>query len=82
MRVVPVRRYAQYLTVAVLFQVMHIDPNVLTSIITNIEFVKRGKSFLLINLQILLGKLGAPQQLIVYSDLQTKKNVFHQTTKD
>lgn len=31
MREVPVRRYAQDLTLAILFQVMHIDSNVLTA---------------------------------------------------
>lgn len=85
MREVPVRRYVQDLIFAVLFQLMHIDPNVLTAKITNIkstEFVKRGNSFLLINLHFLLGKFGARQHFIVYSDLQIKKNLFHQTTKE
>jgi hypothetical protein len=83
---VPVRRYARDFKVAVLFQVMHIDPKVFTPKITNIksiEFVERGNSFLLINPYFLLGKRGARQQTIVYkySDLQTK-NLFHQTTKE
>lgn len=39
-------------------------------------FVKSGNSFLLINLHLLLGKLGARQHFIVYTDLQTNKNYF------
>jgi len=75
---VPVLRCAQEFTVVILFQVMRIDPKVLTSKITNIksiEFVEHGNSFFLINLHFLLGKLGARQQTIVqkYSGLQTKK---------
>jgi hypothetical protein len=77
-REVPVRRHAQDLKVAVLFQVVYIDPKALTAKIANIksiERVKRGNSFLLINLHFLLGKLNATRHLIVYSDLQTKKHV-------
>jgi len=62
MREVPVCRCAQDLRVAVLFQVMHIDPKVLTAKITNIkstEFLKHGNSFLLINLHFLLGEPGS-----------------------
>lgn len=48
MREVSVCRYAQDLTVAVVFQVMHVEPNVLTAKITNNksrEFVKLGNIF-------------------------------------